>query len=150
MPPSTPLPPDMSLDLQHTTMAVVAWQMEHGTIQFLTKPDPKSSAITLKTWFNAEAAFFEFAVRRADLMTLHDTGFLRQRCPSNRQLGDTIDCVKDASSLQPSPTDPRMNDSSLDPQHLFPQCQVVVGRLRGDYFEDPGSRPWCRNGTPLS
>lgn len=31
-------------------------------MQFLTRPDPKSSAITLKTWFNAEAAFFELAV----------------------------------------------------------------------------------------
>ncbi|KAF5578444.1 hypothetical protein FPCIR_11576 [Fusarium pseudocircinatum] len=31
-------------------------------MQFLSRPDPKSSAITLKTWFNAEAAFFELAV----------------------------------------------------------------------------------------
>ncbi|KAF5714092.1 hypothetical protein FMUND_7594 [Fusarium mundagurra] len=31
-------------------------------MQFLTKPDPKSSAITLKTLFNAEAAFVELAV----------------------------------------------------------------------------------------
>ncbi|KAF5975981.1 hypothetical protein FCOIX_7373, partial [Fusarium coicis] len=53
---------DMALDLQHTTKAVVAWAMEDGTMQFLTRPDPKSSAITLKTWFNAEAAFFELAV----------------------------------------------------------------------------------------
>ncbi|RBQ72075.1 hypothetical protein FVER14953_14022 [Fusarium verticillioides] len=57
-----PRPIDMSLDLQHTTKAVVAWAMEDGTMQFLTRPDPKSSVITLKTWFNAEAAFFELAV----------------------------------------------------------------------------------------
>ncbi|KAI1025264.1 hypothetical protein LB504_009983 [Fusarium proliferatum] len=62
MPFSTPLPIDVSLDVQHTTKAVVAWATEDGTMQFLTKPDPKSSAITLKTWFIAEAAFFELAV----------------------------------------------------------------------------------------
>ncbi|SCO87580.1 uncharacterized protein FRV6_11707 [Fusarium oxysporum] len=58
---STCLPIEMSLDLHHTTKAVVRWR-EDGAMQFLTKPDPRSSAITFKTRFNGEAAYFELGV----------------------------------------------------------------------------------------
>jgi hypothetical protein len=50
-----------SLDLHHTTKAVVRWR-EDDTMQFLTKPDPRSSAVTFNTRFNGEAAFFELGV----------------------------------------------------------------------------------------
>ncbi|KAF5265616.1 hypothetical protein FOXYS1_3566 [Fusarium oxysporum] len=58
---STCLPIEMSLDLRHTTKAVVRWR-EDGAMQFLTKPDPRSNAITFKTRFNGEAAYFELGV----------------------------------------------------------------------------------------
>ncbi|KAI8396349.1 hypothetical protein AU210_015721 [Fusarium oxysporum f. sp. radicis-cucumerinum] len=58
---STYLPIEMSLDLHHTTKAVVRWR-EDGAMQFLTRPDPRSSAITFKTRFNGEAAYFELGV----------------------------------------------------------------------------------------
>ncbi|SPJ76051.1 uncharacterized protein FTOL_05782 [Fusarium torulosum] len=51
----------MSLDLHHTTKAIVRWQ-EDDTIRFLTKPDPKNKAITLTTRFDSDAAFFELGV----------------------------------------------------------------------------------------
>ncbi|KAL5603649.1 hypothetical protein FOVSG1_006399 [Fusarium oxysporum f. sp. vasinfectum] len=52
---------ELSLDLHHTTKAVVRWR-EDDTMQFLTKPDPRSSAVTFNTRFNGEAAFFELGV----------------------------------------------------------------------------------------
>ncbi|RKK26976.1 hypothetical protein BFJ66_g16515 [Fusarium oxysporum f. sp. cepae] len=58
---STCLAVEMSLDLHHTTKAVVRWR-EDGAMQFLTRPDPRSSAITFKTRFNGEAAYYELGV----------------------------------------------------------------------------------------
>jgi hypothetical protein len=52
---------ELSLDLHHTTKAVVRWRVD-DTMQFLTKPDPRSSAVTFNTRFNGEAAFFELGV----------------------------------------------------------------------------------------
>ncbi|KAL5583698.1 hypothetical protein FOVSG1_015049 [Fusarium oxysporum f. sp. vasinfectum] len=59
--PSSTCPKEMSLDLHHTTKAVAGWR-EDDTTQFLTKPDPRSSAITFTARFNWEAAFFELGV----------------------------------------------------------------------------------------
>ncbi|WZH50378.1 hypothetical protein QYS62_011622 [Fusarium acuminatum] len=52
---------ELPLNVHHTTKAVVRWWKD-DTMQFLTKPDPKSSAITFNTRFNEKAAFFELAV----------------------------------------------------------------------------------------
>lgn len=52
---------EMSLDLYHTTKAVVRWR-EHDTMRFLTKPDPRTKPIMFTARFDIEAAFFELAV----------------------------------------------------------------------------------------
>jgi hypothetical protein len=51
----------MSVDLHHTTKAVVKW-LENDAMRFLTKGDPETKPITLTTTFDSEAAFFELRV----------------------------------------------------------------------------------------
>ena len=50
-----------TIDLYHTTKAFAKWK-EEDTIRYLTKPDPKTSAITVSARFNWDAAFFELGV----------------------------------------------------------------------------------------
>ncbi|KAF5234324.1 hypothetical protein FAUST_7709 [Fusarium austroamericanum] len=50
-----------TIDIHHTTKAIPKWEKE-DTPQYLTKPDPKTSAITVISKFNSEAAFFDLAV----------------------------------------------------------------------------------------
>ncbi|KAL4731019.1 hypothetical protein ACLX1H_003061 [Fusarium chlamydosporum] len=50
-----------TIDINHSTNAVISWESDNAT-RILAKPDPKTSSITLSTHFDQKCAFFELSI----------------------------------------------------------------------------------------